>query len=449
MPLSRLRLRLAGSLALAFAIALVALALATVGVLRRENTRRVDDRLARAVRDASDAIRREVAETPDSSWRSVLQEVRTEWPRGADAWVVTDERGAVLGASDEAVPASVAAASASAGRAAGTLRGADGRRLRLLGGAMSASGVAGDARRFRVVAYAPFDVVEHDAAVLVRRFAVAVPLILLVSVVLGYVFAGRALAPVQALGEAASRIAPDDLTQRLPLPSGPPDELGALGGEFNRLLDRLEAAHQRNLAFVREAAHQIRTPLTLVVGEAEHALSGDPSSSERQRAALQRIRLAAAQMQRRVDELFLLAEAEAGAAVERRDDVELDGLVLECTDLMRARASALGRTLALGTMAPATVIGDAALLREAVLELLENACRHGASTAPVTASVLEAPAGATVEVRNAARDGDADPGTGLGVRIVSWIAAGHGATLRRLRDGDTVVTSIVFPRDTA
>src|SRR5471032_1570261 len=104
------------------------------------------------------------------------------------------------------------------------------------------------------------------------------------------------------------------------------------------------------------------------------------------RATLGRIRTAAEQMRRRVDELFLLAEAQAGEKARLEDDVELDGLVLDCTDLMRERASALGRSLAIGRAEHSVVRGNAGLLQEALVELMENACRHGSSGIPITVS---------------------------------------------------------------
>src|SRR5476651_5098 len=116
------------------------------------------------------------------------------------------------------------------------------------------------------------------------------------------------------------------------------------------------------------------------------------------RATLGRIRTAAEQIRRRVDELFLPAEAQAGEKVRLEDDVELDGLVLDCTDLMRERASALGRSLAIGNAEHVVVKGSAPLLQEALVELIENACRHGSTETPVTVSCSATSDGASLEV---------------------------------------------------
>jgi signal transduction histidine kinase len=172
---------------------------------------------------------------------------------------------------------------------------------------------------------------------------------------------------------------------------------------------------------------------------------------ERMRTTLVRIRSAAEQMRRRVDELFLLAEAQAGERVRLDDDVELDGLVLECTDLMRGRASDLGRTLAIGRAEHVVVRGNEALLKEALVELLENGCRHGKDGSTVTVSSYAGTEIALLEVQSAgepfglpSRDGAQTP-SGLGLQIVEWIARSHDGELRLSREGERNVLTVQLP----
>jgi signal transduction histidine kinase len=98
---------------------------------------------------------------------------------------------------------------------------------------------------------------------------------------------------------------------------------------------------------------------------------------------------------------------------------------------MRARAAAAGRVLALGPVAPVTVRGNGGLLREALLELLENACRYGGDSAPVLTEVSNEAGWGTITVANSARTDSLGPSTGrqLGLRIVTWIVEGHGGLL--------------------
>jgi signal transduction histidine kinase len=305
--------------------------------------------------------------------------------------------------------------------------------------------------RFGVLAFSSIEGIDSDTHVVAEALAIAAPLILLLSLAAGYGLARRALRPVDELGTAISGIAPTDLSRRLPVGDAH-DEVAALAGEFNTLLQKLDDAQRRNRGFIREAAHQIRTPLTLVLGEAGHELAATSTTPERMRATLGRIRTAAEQMRRRVDELFLLAEAQAGEKVRLEDDVELDGLVLDCTDLMRERATALGRSLAIGNAEHVVVRGSAPLLQEALVELIENACRHGSAEVPVTVSCSVTPEGASLEVTSGGEPfvvtprPDSGAPDGLGLPIVEWIARAHGGALQVARSaGLNVVTMTLVP----
>jgi signal transduction histidine kinase len=274
------------------------------------------------------------------------------------------------------------------------------------------------------------------------------------SLIGGYILSRRALRPIAALGDELAKITPEQLDRRLPVhPIA--DELDRLAEQFNAMLERLQRAQTQNRRFLQQAAHQIKTPLTLVLGEA--ALSLDrPRTPAEQQDTLQRIRTAAEQMKRRVDELFVLAQTEAGERLSLTDSVELDGLVLECADLMRGRAQALGRRLELLRVEPVTVRGNEALLRESVLELIENACRYGSSDNPIVISafadgtsgcVLVASAGEPVTSSPAAR-GSFDPAEdahGLGLAIVRWIASAHAGSMTYRREGGLNVYGLLLP----
>ena len=429
MALSRLRLRLAAGFALGFGVALAVLSLVSLGYLWRESRARLDTRLAGVARGVAEAVEREAMETQDSTLGVAVSEVLREWPSTGDHWLITNDAGAVLITTDSTGDPEGFARSALAAPSPRTLHlGSSDLRVSTL----AAQVVLDPSRplRYNVVAFGSTFGIEEDTEALAAALAIAAPLIILLSLAGGYVIAGRALRPVRKLGDTIAAMAPGDLSKRISV-SDSRDEIGTLSIEFNRLLERLEEAQKRNRRFIQEAAHQIRTPLTVVLGEAElDGLAGEHGDDPRQ-LALQRIGRAAQQMRRRVDELFLLAEAEASATIPLDDDVELDGLVLDCTDLMRARATATGRTLALGVVEPVIVRGNAGLLREALLELLENACRYGGEDAPVLTEVRRNGAWGTVSVSNAATAAEpaSSPSRQLGLRIVTWIAEGHGGTL--------------------
>ena len=308
-----------------------------------------------------------------------------------------------------------------------------------------------DAPEFDVVAVGSTQQLKAEEAALLLWLGLSAPAAVLVSLGLGYVLSRRALRPIAGLEAAIGRIAPGDLDQRLPL-HPVPDELDRVAIQFNGLLERLQAAQEQNRNFIRQAAHQIRTPLTLVLGEADLCLRDSEPSAEQYRAALRRVGLAAGQMKRRVEELLLWAQAMSGARPQLTDDVELDGLVLECADLMRSRAQALEQRLELGRIDPVVVRGDEALMREALLELIENACRHGSGVAPIRIAALHDQGMVSLSVESTCdalpllseTDGNGER-QGVGLEVVSWIARQHGGSLTHRRDGITDTYAVLLP----
>ena len=451
MPLSRLRLRIARGFALAFALALGVLAAGALGYLWREAGRRLEARLSAVANEVVAAVTRELQANPDSSLRFAVNEVVTEWPANDDAFGVADERGVLVAGVNRAQALDPVMGAWARARRATHLSATHGEQdYRVVAVPDVIVRERSRSWRFGVVAFASTEGMEDDAVLLVGALALAAPLIVLLSLVGGYALARRALAPVDELAASIRSTAPEDLSRRLPVRE-PRDEISALAVEFNALLDRLDEAQRRNRKFVREAAHQIRTPLTLVLGEAGHELSAPSGDAERMRATLTRVRSAAEQMRHRVDELFRLAEAQAGEQVRLEDDVELDGLVLECTDLMRGRASDLGRPLAIGRAEHVTVRGNLALLKEALVELIENGCRHAQPGAAVTVSSFGGDTVALLEVESTGepfampgRTGGDVP-EGLGLPIVDWIARAHGGQLRVSRDGERNVVTLQLP----
>ncbi len=437
MPLSRLRLRLAAWFALAFIGGLVVL----TGALNFYMSRESNQALTRELRRRGDDLTRYVAveyhEHPELGLAAAAREALAESPEGPETFVVYSSAGARL--AERGAPTLRRAAPASLARADG----------------LSVSDVPGTGAapvRFvilpptgdppvRVLVAATTARIADNRAALERWLAISVPVVLALSLAGGYVLSSRALRPMRELQAAVAGIAPDALDRRLPV-SRTPDELDRLAGQFNALLERLELAQQQSRRFLKQAAHQIRTPLTLVFGEA--ALSLDRARTvDEQRQTLERIQRAADQMRRHVDELFLLAEAEAGVRPAMDEKVELDGLVLECADLMRGRATGLGQRLELLRVDPVSVRGNEVLLREALLELIENACRHGSREHAVGISAVREGDAAHILVASHGPSIDVEASSdarGLGLSIVRWIAGEHGGVVAVERqDGRNVV----------
>ena len=139
---------------------------------------------------------------------------------------------------------------------------------------------------------------------------VAIPLALIVSLIAGYVLSRLALGPIHDLGNAAAGISAENLSTRLPVRE-PADEVDRVASQFNGVLNRLQAAQTQNQNFLRQVAHLIRTPLTLVLGESKLALEHERSPGELTEA-LERVQRAAMQIRRRVGDLFRLRRRRPG-----------------------------------------------------------------------------------------------------------------------------------------
>lgn len=446
--ISRLRLQLAASFALVFLIGLGAADLALFTWLRRNAERDFAAQLSATARGVAANIAQEITATQGTLGASA-REVLGEWPAESTGLVV-------YGTAGEAA-ASRGTASLRALVPAAAQLPADHRTWEVpldaegaLALSLARSAASATAPAFSVVAFQSTAAVREATERLALWLLLSAPLVVGLAVVGAYFLARRALVPLHAMTGQITAIAPGDLDRRLPV-RVPPDELDALAEQFNRLLERLSLAQRRNRRFLAQAAHQLRTPLTVIRGESGLGLDRLRTAQEYQ-ALLRRVSLAAEQMTHRVDDLFLLAQAEAGDRPPLTDQIELDGLVLECVDLMRGRADAMGRHLELGTMDAAEVLGNEPLIREAVLELIENACRYGDPARPIRVEALATGTGARVEVTSAgalvpvevladATDGARPDKPSLGLSIVRWIAAVHGGGLNyRHAEGANVFT---------
>ncbi len=439
MLFSRLRLRLAGWFALGMLLGLAALDLSMFALLRRRADERLTEQVIGAARDFRAAVAREAADLPAPTLAKAVQDALFEWPSGPAALAVYDPSGTPLGQDGATVLLGVIPPLAELPQPGHT---AD-RPVDEEGAARIAVDREGGAQGFTVVAVESTAGLIEDLETLAAWLVASVPLVLLISLPAGYFLASRALAPFGSLAAQLEGMSPDALDQRLPIAT-PPDELDRLADQVNGLLERLAGSQRQTRRFLAQAAHQLRTPLTLIRGESDLAIER-PREAADYRATLDRISRAAGQMSRRVDELFLLARAEAGEQVPRTEAVELDAIALEALDLMRGRAQAIGHHLELGEMDGVEVLGDEGLLREAALELLENACRHASTDAPIRVMVRSSENEARLEVVSTGDAVAPEEGVGQGLAIVRWIANAHGGSLQYTHQGRTNLFSLSVP----
>lgn len=210
---------------------------------------------------------------------------------------------------------------------------------------------------------------------LVRRsLIIGIPLALLISGLISLLAARRALRPLAAMTNSAAAISAEDLVTRLPVPRAQ-DELQALALTFNATLDRLAAAFARQRRFTANASHELRTPVTAILGQAELALSR-PRAPEDYQATLTRIRHEAEQMQRLIGRMLALARIEAGRQPLNFAPTELVRLIQTLVETVKPQAIAKGLALNFSAPTTLTITTDADCLTQILLNLLENAITY-------------------------------------------------------------------------
>ena len=267
---------------------------------------------------------------------------------------------------------------------------------------------------------------------LARYSAVALVVLFVVSLVVGWWVAGRALSPISRITVVASDIQATDLSRRIGW-RGPDDELARLAGTFDEMLDRLDRAFTAERRFLAEASHDLRNPLQIIRSNLDIILSDPQASSEEWRQTGEIIARAAERMSRMIEDLFAAARLESGTVAVT--DLDLAEVVRAVGEEVRARAAAReGRVDVVA--APAPVSGDSLALTRALSNLVDNALRvspPGSAIRLAAATVGEwawmAVADQGPGIDPSLVEADNPRNTGLGLSIVRRIARSHGGRL--------------------
>jgi two-component system OmpR family sensor kinase len=301
-----------------------------------------------------------------------------------------------------------------------------------------------------IVIGGPLREVDSTYARMVVVLVVATVAVLATLVVVAWWVLRHGVRPLATMTTTAEAIAGGALSERVPA-MDPRTEAGRLGDALNTMLGRIEhafaeqaASEDRLRQFVADASHELRTPLTSVRGYAELYRAGGLAEDEALDDAMRRVEQEAARMSDLVEDLLLLAKLDEGRPLDQHT-VRLDQLA---RDAVRD-ASAAHPTRSIDCTAdPVEIVGDEARLRQALANLLTNACAHTPADATIDVVVRRDGSWASAEVTD---DGPgmpaevagrvferfyrADPararasgGSGLGLAIVAGIAEAHGGT---------------------
>jgi two-component system OmpR family sensor kinase len=272
-------------------------------------------------------------------------------------------------------------------------------------------------------------------------------LVVAVGGALAWVVVSRTLRPVRALANTARAISEQELHRRVEVPTAS-DEVGELKATFNQLLERLEQSFQGLRRFTADASHELRSPLTLVRTEVDVALARAREPADYQRV-LRNVQDEVEHMSRVIDQLLLLAQADAGNLPLLRASIDVADFVEETAARWQAVAEAGGVTLEVEAPSAGVVDGDPVLLRTVIDNLVDNAIRYSPTLAPVTLSARRSNGEWLIEVADRGpgvpremrerifeRFARADSvrtrrggGVGLGLALSAAVVRAHGGTL--------------------
>jgi heavy metal sensor kinase len=314
---------------------------------------------------------------------------------------------------------------------------------------------------FQVALAQPLARLAAESAILRRTMLVGIPLVVALAAAGGWWIARRALAPVSLMVGQAREITQSTSGARLRVPPSA-DELGTLARAFNDLLERLDGALRAQRRFMADASHELRTPVSIVRTAAEVTLGRETRSEAEYREALSVVAQHARRLGRMVEDMLTLTRADAGGLHVESAELYLDELVAECVRDAGVIARERGVLLEGPAPAEARFRGDERLLRQMLMNLLENAVRHTPAGGRVLARLAVLDGVVEVAVRD---EGPGVPvsereriferfvrvdaarsrpgGAGLGLPIARCLAEAHAGTLELAESGPSGSTFLV------
>ncbi len=302
---------------------------------------------------------------------------------------------------------------------------------------------------------------------LMLALGISWPVVVGIAGVGGYFLAGRALKPIKTMAGQAKKITAERLSERLPVVH-PGDEIGRLAVVFNDTLARLERSFDQLKRFTADASHELRTPLTALrsVGEVGLRAKRDENSY---REIIGSMLEEADKLGRLVDSLLTLARADSGHTKLNLENLDLTGLTREVANHLGPLAEEKRQTIALNEGPPVAAAADRWVIRQALINLVDNSIKHSPEGAAIRIGAFERDGTKIVEVEDSgpgippehrerifdrfyridqARSCDLG-GTGLGLAIAKWAVEAHGGRIELESEvGKGSTFRIIFPKET-
>lgn len=294
----------------------------------------------------------------------------------------------------------------------------------------------------------PMDALQTTMEEYYLNYVISVPLILFISVLVGWFLAGRALRPFEYVTQTAKQITSKNLNTQI-FTKSTEVEIQELVQSFNAMAARLNRSFQQIRKFNADVAHELRTPLSIMQGENEIALRSK-SLPEEIRSVLSSNLEELGRLTRIVNDLLTLSEAEAGHQVIVKRPINLKPLLQDLVEQMRVLA--MDRNIQIEFVNPpnALIQGDALWIRRAFLNLLDNAIKYSKEQSKIVVEGLvddhtvrlwiqDSGIGIPAEdipyifdrlYRADPARSKVTPGSGLGLALVKWIVEAHDGEIK-------------------
>jgi heavy metal sensor kinase len=299
---------------------------------------------------------------------------------------------------------------------------------------------------------------------LIFGLIVGLPLALGLAGFGGYFLARRALSPVERMARRAREISADRLGARIDV-ENPHDELGLLAQAFNETLARLERSFEQLKRFTSDASHELRTPLTAIRSVGEVGLQKD-GDREHYREVIGSMLEEAGRLGRLVESLLAISRADSGQIPLAQATTGLLPLVQEASFLLDVLAEEKGQTLSLEGDDSIRVRADSVVLRQVIINLVDNAIKYSPRNGHIMVRVLRRDSlTACVEVEDCGpgippehrekvfdrfyridegRSREAG-GAGLGLAIAKWGAEAHSGRVELASSAAGCIFRLILP----
>lgn len=289
---------------------------------------------------------------------------------------------------------------------------------------------------------------EADAGltVMLRLLMFVIPVFVLLASVGGYYIICRAFAPIEKIRKTVDEIADgNDLSRRIRLGKGR-DEVYRLADTFDRMLERIQEAYEREKQFTSDASHELRTPNAVIAAQAEYVLRHD-AAAEEVRDRLQIILDQSRKMSGMLSQLLTLARADRGRTKLQKERIDLSELVEIIVEEERERAAGRNIEIYPACQPQLHIEGDETMLMRCFMNLIENAITYGREGGHIWVSLVAKGEEIQGYVRDdgigiskehlpkiwerfyqadSARSNVEGGSSGLGLAMVKWIVEAHG-----------------------